>query len=79
MDKRHTQPMTASTSTNIDGRTVFTSLTHGAAALYLLEKAGKTINDVHFFCSQHNIEIMTAGNGDKWYTAEALNRTMYGA
>ena len=71
--------MTASTSTNIDGRTVFTSLTHGAAALPLLEKAGKTINDVHFFCSQHNIEIMTAGNGDKWYTAEALNRTMYGA
>ena len=70
--------MTASTTTNADGRTVFTSLTHGAAAMYLLEKAGKTINDVYYFCSQHNIKIERAGNGDAWFPAEALNRTMYG-
>ena len=66
MDKRHNHPM------------IFTSLTHGAACLYALEKAGKTIDDVIAFSNKYNFAICTAGNGDKWYQAEALNRVIAG-
>ena len=67
-----------STITNAAGQEVFTTLTHGGAALYLLEKAGKTLDDVYAFCGDNGIEVMVAGNGDKWFHPYALNKVMYG-
>ena len=51
---------------------IFTSLTHGAAAMYALEKAGKTTDELIAFCKEAGY-AWEVQRGSYWFYGRAIN------